>query len=42
MIGADRKAKYITYSTTLIPGITTTESKDETITTAKGKLNPGV
>jgi hypothetical protein len=42
MIGADHKAKYVTYSTILIPGITTTESKDKTVTTAKGKLNPGV
>jgi hypothetical protein len=36
MIGADRKAKYVTYSTTLIREITTTEIKDETVTTAKG------
>jgi hypothetical protein len=42
MTGADHKAKYVTYSITLIPGITSTESKDETVTTVKGILNPGV
>jgi hypothetical protein len=42
MIGVDHKAKYVTYRTTLIPGITTIERKNETVTTVKGKMNPGV
>jgi hypothetical protein len=42
MIGVDSKAKYITYNSTLIPGTTTTEITDETVTTEKGTMNPGV